>query len=872
MVARITRLILLALLCVAALACVAGPAAAVTTGSGHWTWQSPLPSGGWLADTSFIGAEGWGVSGSGDVLHTTDGGATWDTLATGESDALYAVQFISATEGWVAGEWGSVLHTTDGGATWERQVSGTLDSIINIDFVDAQHGWLTGYSSVSATTDGGATWILQMGGDVSFSSWWYGQYSTGETYSDAEFVDAQHGVVVGTKPLVRQAEDYAGVAWSTADGGATWTETQVDGVRGFNTVTSQGTGYWAAGADNAIAHTDDGVHWTRDTVSAPVALYGIAMTAGGQGWAVGYGDSSDWFSDSSETAGIVLHSTDGGDTWSPVADPLLYADTLVDVRFSDADHGRIVGSSGVIYVTSDAGTTWAKVGPERAAPVSFTAITRAPDGLLWAVGSAYDPNYGESGGGVVWRSKDAGATWEAVHDNLLDAGSLSEVYAAAGGEAWVAGDGGRILHTTDGGDTWELQATGIGAAITGIAFTDAEHGWAISSGLRGVVLKTADAGAHWVLTPVGTLERFFSLQASGDDIWLGGMAYRSECEEEGTGTLLHSGDGGATWTSTAVGKYATTQISFPGGGAEGWALAGVPYMGESAAQLLHTTDGGATWKVATVGPQHMVRRYSAMWFSDADEGWLLADGNFYGTLILHTVDGGVHWGAIDIADTWGLGAVYFSGLKDGWVAGQDNAIIATTDGGGMAPITMSNLSGTRWTREDFTLKVTTTDDGLGLGSNQIRVGDGAWEDRDSVAIRAPKSHANDGYHLVRYRGVDLAGNHSPVQPALVAVDTRPPSLTTHDRAKARYMTRAGMRIKAYDSFSPWVRVTMDVVSATGKKMPRIRSSAASDGQWHAFRYICRLAPGTYRVTLSVSDIAGNRCLTPRTLTLTVTGH
>ena len=119
------------------------------TGAGHWKWQSPLPSGGWLSDTSFIGADGWAVSGSGDVLHTTDGGATWDTLPTGENDALYAVQFISPTEGWVAGDWGSVLHTTDGGATWARQVSGTLDTIMKIDFADAEHGWLIGYTSVT---------------------------------------------------------------------------------------------------------------------------------------------------------------------------------------------------------------------------------------------------------------------------------------------------------------------------------------------------------------------------------------------------------------------------------------------------------------------------------------------------------------------------------------------------------------------------------------------------------------------------------------------------------------------------------------------------------------------------------------------------
>ena len=127
-----------------------------------------------MSDTSFVGNEGWAVTGGADVLHTTDGGATWTDQATGENDSLYAVRFISATEGWATGDWGTILHTVDGGATWERQVGATLDTLYDIEFVDADHGWLIGMASVLATTDGGATWTLQIG-DAIFTDWyWYG--------------------------------------------------------------------------------------------------------------------------------------------------------------------------------------------------------------------------------------------------------------------------------------------------------------------------------------------------------------------------------------------------------------------------------------------------------------------------------------------------------------------------------------------------------------------------------------------------------------------------------------------------------------------------------------------------------------------------
>ena len=448
-----------------------------------------------------------------------------------------------------------------------------------------------------ATTDGGATWTLQLG-DAIFPDWYWN--GPAMMFSGAAFADAQHGCVVGARALQRQAEDYAGCAWARATAAPRGSGRTSPASPGSARSPPRAATYWAAGAGNAIVHSADGVHWTRDTIEAPVYFQGIAMTAGGRGWAVGSGESDDWFSNSNVTSGIVLRTTDGGATWEPEADPVLSADSLVDVTFDGPDDGRILGESGALYVTHDAGDTWAAVGPERDPPVTFAAITRSPDGVLWAVGktssnSEYYGSMGGSGAGVVWRSVDGGTTWKALEDPLFDVGGLAQVYAAAGGEAWVAGEGGRILYTADGGVTWKQQATGVGASLIGLAFSDAEHGWAVSAAMPGVVLKTADGGAHWKLTTVGTRERYLTVSASGSDVWLGGMEYRSECEEEGAGLVAHSGDGGATWTTATAGPRAVLDLSFLGGG-QGWALSGVPYWWDSAGRLLHTTDDGATWR------------------------------------------------------------------------------------------------------------------------------------------------------------------------------------------------------------------------------------------------------------------------------------
>lgn len=867
MVLRTVRLTLLAALCIVALGALAVPAVAVTAGAGHWTWQSPLPQGGWVSDTSFIGDEGWAVTGGADVLHTTDGGVTWTDQPTGESDSLYAVHFVSALEGWAAGGWGAILHTADGGATWERQVSATLDTLSDVQFVDAEHGWMIGSASVLATTDGGATWALQLGSSI-FSDWyWYGPEVM---YSAGAFVDAQHGCVVGAHALQRQEEDYAGCAWITADGGLHWTRTDIPGVTSLGAVTTQGGSYWAAGAGNAIVHSADGTQWTRKTVEAPVYLEGIAMTAAGVGWAVGSGESDDWFSNSYVTTGITLKTVDGGATWDPVADPVLSGDALVSVTFDGDDDGRILAESGAIFMTHDAGDTWALVGPDRGSPVTFAALTRSPDGVLWAVGktSNYNDYYGESGSGsgVVWRSVDDGVTWTALDDPLFEVGGFSQVYAAASGEAWVAGEGGRILHTTDGGATWQQQATGVGASLVGLAFSDSEHGWAVSAAMPGVVLKTIDGGAHWRLTTIGTRERYLSVSASGSDVWLGGMEYRSDCAEEGAGLVAHSADGGDTWTTATAGPRAVLDLQFVGG--QGWALSGIPYWWDSAGRLLHTTDG-ATWTEVKIGPSGSVRGFRAMYFADENEGWILADGDYEGTRLLHTIDGGAHWGAITIREAWGLQALCFAGKSDGWVAGSENTILATEDGGGIAPISVANVGYTKWTNKAFTVKVTTADDGLGLAPTQTRVGSGPWEDTATRLVPAPKNHSNDGYTLVRYRGVDLAGNREEVSGALVAVDTRPPTVVARDRSRAHTMRIATLRLKVDDAMAPYARVYADVYKKSGERLRRVRGTLPTDGLWHPMRYACMFPVGTYRMVVHVRDLAGNQNARPRTVMLTV---
>ena len=62
---------------------------------------------------------------------------------------------------WAAGESGDLLVTSDGGATWRRQKFFLPQRAVDVTFSDPQTGWLvTNAGTVLATADGGAGWTV----------------------------------------------------------------------------------------------------------------------------------------------------------------------------------------------------------------------------------------------------------------------------------------------------------------------------------------------------------------------------------------------------------------------------------------------------------------------------------------------------------------------------------------------------------------------------------------------------------------------------------------------------------------------------------------------------------------------------------------
>lgn len=154
---------------------VAGAGRILATSDGGRTWAAQYTGPGKLGQVDFTDAtHGWAV-GTNALLRTTDGGRTWTQLGQPACTApVESVHFVTHDLGyaiaggaqvWMTGGvpaavgGGELLRTTDGGATWSR-VGGAPAQAQTVCFSDAAAGFLGTPGKVWHTSDGGKTWAL----------------------------------------------------------------------------------------------------------------------------------------------------------------------------------------------------------------------------------------------------------------------------------------------------------------------------------------------------------------------------------------------------------------------------------------------------------------------------------------------------------------------------------------------------------------------------------------------------------------------------------------------------------------------------------------------------------------------------------------
>lgn len=182
----------------------------------------------------------------------------------------------------------------------------------------------------------------------------------------------------------------------------------------------------AMGERGLVVLSDDGGRqWRQARVPVSVTLTSASFADAREGWIAGH-------------SGVVLHTTDGGETWSLQTDGVALAkaglaqalglpDTdadrdrriqqaqrlvddgadkpLLSVCFADARRGMVVGAFGLAAATEDGGKTWTPCQNRLANPMSMHLYAVAHHGKTWVVA-------GEQG--VLMRSSDDGVSFQSM--------------------------------------------------------------------------------------------------------------------------------------------------------------------------------------------------------------------------------------------------------------------------------------------------------------------------------------------------------------------------------------------------------------------------------------------------------------------------
>jgi photosystem II stability/assembly factor-like uncharacterized protein len=378
-------------------------------------------------------------------------------------------------------------------------------------------------------------------------------------------------------------------------------------------------------------------------------------------------------------AGCISSAVQAQTAWT-WQNPLPQGNDLTDVQAIDANTAVAVGFGGTFLKTTDAGAAW------NSFPVTAGSIPKRITRTLRSVHFADKQNGCIVGDNNTFlKTTDGGASWTAfeipfIFDpmnpfRLPDMYSMSAVHFIDGQTGWAAGDKqvldamtmktvGAVMKTSNGGATWSDCSPQTEHRLNSVFFTDAQNGYTAGGKFNAaVILKTTDGGKTWTPCPNMPVYKDQSIALEA--------LYFTDAQKGwavgGMDLAIKTTDGGNTWEKTdwsALKYFLQPTDVFFATSLTGWIIGSA---------LVKTTDGGATWVEQQAG-----RAGNAIHFSGVVDGWMAGDSG----LLLHSADGGKAWNAqSSAASTSTIYGLYFPQPALGWAAGTGGTLLKTTDGG-----------------------------------------------------------------------------------------------------------------------------------------------------------------------------------------------
>jgi photosystem II stability/assembly factor-like uncharacterized protein len=309
---------------------------------------SPLADQGLLQSIAKAGSRLVAVGQRGNIVVSSDGGATWKQSRVPVSSDLTSVYFVDDRNGWAVGHDGVILYTSDGGEQWNVQLTGRSANDL---LVAAMERKLSAEpSSVEAKK------LLE-------EAKRYRAQGADKPFLDVWFADRLNGYAVGAYNLI----------FRTSDGGKMWEPwfDRTDNPKFFNlyAIRPAAGALYIAGEGGLVLRLDAAQQRFR-AVPTPYngSYFGIADA----------GTSVIVFG----LRGSVYTSADGGATWSQVNAGLPAA--IVAATRGDGHTVLLADAGGRIAATADGGQSFTRVAIRRS--MALTDLVDLGGGRLALVG------------------------------------------------------------------------------------------------------------------------------------------------------------------------------------------------------------------------------------------------------------------------------------------------------------------------------------------------------------------------------------------------------------------------------------------------------------------------------------------------------
>lgn len=285
---------------------------------------------------------------------------------------------------------------------------------------------------------------------------------------------------------------------------------------------------FVVGYPGLILHTKDaGVTWSRIKLKENEPFFSIDFINKNRGWIAG-------------RSGLIYATDDGGQTWKKQESGC--TESLFAVDFVDENHGMIVGNFGTTIVTSDGGKTWVLHPIEMMQSACLNGLLMLDSDRAFTMGE-YPIWETELSDEVtvedissVWKTVNGGKTWTRVQTDVPK--TIYSMLFLNETTALAAGNSGTLMKTDDGGETWTLIPTPYENVLMNMVKVGDSI---LIAGTEGVVLKLQNGK----ITELDT--KIYS--------WLSGIDFAKEKHGilvGGRGTLMHTNDGGKTWTKHPI--------------------------------------------------------------------------------------------------------------------------------------------------------------------------------------------------------------------------------------------------------------------------------------------------------------------------------